>query len=321
MGIMKTKIIVFLLLLSSFASAQMTAKYIYEVQLSTTDSIDTNNWLNGYPFKELDTRLINKYKGIICKEIRSYVTQAEVSDNDIADVLNYNLSSAYYLRIDGILYHTYKYYNLFHSKIQNKNFRDFLFNKACDILCELIALYPVDFQYKIETEIESALDFLGDMPNHHYEIKEDVRYSSQPLTIFVDGEANDAIAFTINGFLLRRMLMDNISYDEIVQRLQIVLQKVSEIDNSDNADYAVAYLINNEIIYYISCLANYFATLENDEYFMPYKDEYYRLYVPNVVKCRQNFGQNFYIISNRLWTDSEYTHTVVDKYMNIIYQE
>ena len=47
MGIMKTKIIVFLLLLSSFASAQMTAKYIYEVQLSTTDSIDTNNWLKG----------------------------------------------------------------------------------------------------------------------------------------------------------------------------------------------------------------------------------------------------------------------------------
>ena len=318
---MKTKLLLFFILLSSVASAQFTADYVYKVQLNTTDSIDTYQWLKNYVYKELDAQVISKHQGVICNEIRTYITQSEVSDKDIADVLDYNLSRAYYQQLDGILYQSYKYYNLFHNKIKNKNFRTFLLNKACDILCDFVSLYPMDFQYKIQTELQSALDFLNDMPNHYYEIKEDVRYSWRPLTIFVDGKPNEDIAFTLEGFILRRMLMDNIAYEEIVLGVQTMLQKVTDVDTSGNAGYAAAYLINNEIIYHISCFFNYFESYEHQEYFIPYEDEYEMKYAGNVIKCRQNFGQNFYIISNRKWTTTEYRHTVVDKYMNIIHQE
>ncbi len=320
MGIMKAKIILFLLLLSSVAFAQYTSLYSYDIQLNTTDSIDTYQWLKNYPFSQQDQQIINKYTNSICNGIRTYISNEEMPNADIEKVVKYNLNNAYYHTLSGVIYQSYKYYNMLHLKIKNKNFRDFLFNKACDILCDLVSIYPRDFQVNMEELIESTLEFMTDIPNHTYEIKEDLQYSWRPLTIFVDGQPDHNIAFTLNGFLIRRMIIDNVSYDEVLSKLQTLLQKISDIEH-DNPDFAYSYVINNEIIYYIGCFMNYFKSLEYDEYYVPYVDSREMVVAPNVIKCRQNFGQNFYIISNRLWTDSEYTHTVVDKYMNIIYQE
>lgn len=317
---MKTKLLILMIVMASVAHAQTIPFQRFDIQLNTTDSIDTYQWIRGeYPLEPIDIYIADKYTPIVCSEVRDYIIPEEVNDADIKEILEANINKAYFSSWDGILYH-YKYYNIFRRKIRSMDFRNFLFKKGCDILCELVDFYPKDFQYKLLSKLESALEFLADMENHHYEIKENPAYSWKPLTIFVDGKANDEIAYTLEGFLLRRMYMDYIPYDEIVSRIETLGQKLSQVDNSENFDIMTAYVINNELAYCLTSMGFYFISLENGEYFLPYENDE-DLFNCNVIKCRQNFGQNFYIITNRWWSTSQYRHYVIDKYTNVIHYE
>lgn len=163
---------------------------------------------------------------------------------------------------------------------------------------------------------------LNDVPNHKYEIKDsDPNDDWNDLVIFKDGIMNRDLGYGINGFLLRRIYMDNIPLNEIKEKTTSLLNKLKATDNSKNPAYLTRYTINKEIAYCITAEGNYFISLETGKKLVPYQDEYEKLYYPNLIQYRPNASQNFYLIQCPRWSYAEYHSVVIDKQANIIYKE
>ena len=319
---MKTiSLLSFIICLTCMMTAQTTAMFKYDVQLNTTDSIFTSNWISTNPVIEKEKEIINKYSASLLQDVRQYISEEKMPQKDIRKIVEQNLTNEYKDNFHVFAWNSYKYSDLFHSTITIKGFRDALFARACDILCDLIKSYPKDYKTHLVNEFTSALNFINEVPNHHYEIKEDLSYSWKPLTIFVDGKANHEICYGIKGFLLRRIYLNKISHSEIKEKITILLTKIKEVDNSKNASILCCYTINKEIVYCISATKQYFASVSNNKTFVPYQQEYEMAFWPNLIQYRINHNQGFYIIENSSWSTSDYKKAVVDKYLNIIHRE
>lgn len=310
-----------LLFFTTIVSAQ---QFSYSVQLSSTDSIYTQEWLNEKPTQSKENELAQKYATIISPTLRQYVSATELPEKDLLQMMNWNITDQYsdVCRYACFGWDRYKYYSLFHSKIGNKSFRDFLFNKACDLICELVAYYPKDYKRKLIQAFSDAERMLIDIPNHNYEIKDNNPNDNwENLVIFKDGVMDDALGYGINGFLLRRIYMDNIPVSEIKEKTTILLNKLKAIDVSKNPTYMSRYSINNEIAYCIGAEGNYFLSLSTGKKITPYQNEYEKVYYPNIITCRYNAGQNFYLIQCHPYSRASYKSIIIDKNATIIYQE
>ena len=318
---MKEFLLFSLLLLATIAQAQ---QFSYSVQLNSTDSIDTQKWLNAKPTENKENELAQKYANLISPILRQYVSTTELPEQDLQNIMQWNIQDQYkdVYKHACFGWNAYKYSNVFHSKVSTKAFRDFLFSKACDVLCELIAYYPKDYKTKLIQAFTDAQKMLNDAPNHKYEIKDSNPNDSwEDLVIFKDGVMNRDLGYGINGFLLRRIYLDNIPLSEIKEKTTTLLTKLKATDNSKNPAYLTRYTINNEIAYCITAESNYFISIATGKRIIPYQNEYEKALYPNIIKYRYNAGQNFYVIQCPRWSSASYKSMVIDKNANIIYQE
>ena len=263
-----------LLLSASIVSAQ---QYSYSVQLNSTDSIDTQKWLNLKPTENKEKELAQRYAGLISPALRQYVSTTELPEQDLQNIMQWNIQDQYkdVCQYACFGWNAYKFSKVFHSKVNIKAFRDVLFDKACDVLCELIAFYPKDYKTKLVHAFTEAQKTLNDIPNHRYEIKDSNPNDQwEDLVIFKDGVMNRDLGYGINGFLLRRIYMDNIPVGEIKEKLSILLNKVKTTDTSKNPAYLIRYTINNEVAYCITAESNYFVSVTTGKKFLPYQNVY-----------------------------------------------
>lgn len=317
---MKVKFLFGLLCLASMALAQQNAMFTYNVQLTSMDSIDTQKWIRENPIRNKENEIAQKYANLISSALQQYVPVAEVAEQDLLDIMQWNINGIY--KDDyGCLRHNGKSNSLFHSNIGNKSFRDFLFKMACDILCELVSYLPKDYKIHLLRAFNNALKMLNDIPNHRYEIKEDLSSEWKPLVIFKDGRADYSLGYGINGFLLRRIYMDNIPYNEIKEKTTTLINKLKAVDNARNANVLCCYIINNEMMYCIASESNYFMSATSRKKYIPYTDEIEKAYYPNIVKYRYNAGTGFYTIYNLQWSKSNNKAVVIDANANVVYKE
>ncbi len=318
---MKSKIILVMLLNISAMTYAQTAMFSYSINLTLSDSIDTQKWLNEKLTQTKENELAQKYSNLINPNLREYISTSEFSDKELLQMMQNNLQNEYKDNFWLFGWDSYHYSSLLHAKLTIKAFRDLLFNKACDLLCELIAYYPKDYKTHIIQAFTDAQKMLNDIPNHKYEIKDSNPNDSwNDMIFFKDGIANRDLGYGINGFLLRRIFMDKIPLNEIKEKTTTLLNKMKAIDTSNNPSILVRYTINNEIVYCIAAEENYFISLSTNKKFYPYSDKYLRAYYPNIIKYRYNVGQGFYNISNYHWCKEKGT-MIIDKNSNIIYQE
>lgn len=313
-------VLALLLIVSSIAMAQ-NAMFTFSVQLTSSDSIDTQKWLNEELTQNKENELAQKYTNLISPTLRQYVSTTEFSEQELLQTMQNNFNNEYKDNYWSFGWNAWKYSSLFHKNVTTKTFRDFLFNKACDILCELIAYYPKDYKTHLVSAFTDALKMLNDVPNHKYEIK-DSNPNDQwdDLVIFKDGVMQREMGYGIKGFLLRRIYMDNIPYTEIKEKAITLLNKIKAVDNSKNLSVLAHYTINNDIAYCIASESNYFISLASKKKFYPYNNAYLKAYYPNIIKYRFNAGQSFYVISNLQWCSEKGT-TIIDKNADVIYSE
>lgn len=322
---MKTNFIIILLCIACSISAQQHAMFTYYSQLNGNDSIKTEKWLNANPTSVKEKELANKYYTSMNIELREYVSESELSSDDLQKQIEWNFTNEYRDNFWWFAWDYNKYSKIFHSKISIKAFRDLLFNKACDALCDLIAYYPQDYKTHLVKAFTEALNMLNDIPNHSYGIRDsDPMDEWEDLIFFKDGKPDRDLGYGINGFLLRRIYLDNIPYSEIKEKTITLLNKLKAVDNSQNATFLSRYIINNELAYCIGAEYNFLSPINSNTIYIPYNNHsniYAKKYWSNLIKCRYNAGQNFYVIKFPLYSECEYRYVVIDKNANIIYTE
>lgn len=281
---MKQIIVLIIAILLSIGSFMAQEKATPPKALEYSDLIDTANYplyvsdlTYEYDFEKSENELIGKYASLTSMILQKYVNTDDIEncdydatknlfmlragklfDYNIADGTGYYCSGGligkwlnfYYINtdifFDGCILNIKK--SIRYLLAQNKDFRDALFDKTCDFICDLTMLFPKDFKSHIISEINVILNILNDIPTHKYEL---ASYNSENRSFYFkkDGIKNEGIGHTKTGWILRRIYIDKIPYEEIKQKTEKLLARVQGIDNSNNADIAYIYRIANGISY------------------------------------------------------------------------
>ena len=245
----------------------------------------------------------------------SYKFEPFIPSQKIRETIRENRENLYSsVRIDfGMLPH----YEIFRKFIKNKLARDFLAKTFGDMVVELCRWYPKDFKTKCLTTLEYCLEFIDNIPKHKYEI-----YLNE---LFVDGTGYDGRG--IEGFIIRRIINDNIPKEEMKQYFENLYQRIQSVDVSNNAEVLYSVDINKELKYCLSATGYYFLingrkiSLYDSEIQDYLKRFHYLDYVPSWdydlknVKYIYNENNSYYIIT----TQSK--KILIDKQGEILYEE
>ncbi len=281
---MKKKTLLFVFLIGIMTANCFAQEYVTEPKaIEYSEIIDTAN----YPlyvsdltlknvFEKRESELIGKYASLTSMVLQKYVSPDDLENCDYEATKNmfmrqqgklfdYNIADGTDTYCDdfrGIKHISGSFFynitdNLFngcvlnikktirHQLSQNKDFRDALFDKTCDFICDLTMLFPKDFKSDIISKMNEILNILNDIPTHKYEVS----YNKSCPYFKVDGVKNYEIGYSKAGWILRRIYIDKIPYEEIKHKTEELLARVQGIDNSNNADVAYIYKITKGILY------------------------------------------------------------------------
>lgn len=130
------------------------------------------------------------------------------------------------------------------------------------------------------------------------------------------------MGYGVNGFVLRRIFIDNIPYTEIKEKMITLINELKSINNSNNSDVYGCVVINNDIAYCIGSENNYFISIFSNKKYVPYekgRNGANFTNLNNVVKYRENKGNHFYLILNKDYKKPR--AIVIDKNAEVIYKE
>lgn len=332
------------LCISIISNAQPKAIFSQSISLSNSDSIDTYEYLRNWENKkEIEENLAKKYTTQILPTLYQELKTDIKDEKELENYILYSMErefSVEYKRYYGaknnmlgeVGYNDFVQ-SLFRSCLKKKSMRDFLFNRLCDILCDFVSLYPKDYKKKLISLLNESLEMLNDIPNHKYEIKDGEGISDEywpvfgngvsgDLVIFKDGIGDRKLGYGVNGFVLRRIFIDNIPYTEIKEKMITLINELKSINNSNNSDVYSCVVINNDIAYCIGSENNYFISIFSNKKYVPYEKDRNGsnfTYFNNVVKYRENKGNHFYLILNKEYEKPR--AIVIDKNAEVIYKE
>ena len=154
------------------------------------------------------------------------------------------------------------YRNLWHNRLfQNKTFRKFGMRIAKQLIKELVEFYPKDFQRFLSQQIQYAIDFMNDIPNHRYHVEWEINeYGYGGLEMYDGEESSYVAAQNIEGIILRRMLLNEIPLEELKSFANEMLAVVREADTQNNPDIALIIRLNEDLAYCVGCEEPYFVS-------------------------------------------------------------
>lgn len=144
-------------------------------------------------------------------------------------------------------------YKFLHKAIKNKKIRELSVEILGNMLVDLCKYYPKDFRQKVLRTLNSTQNFVNDMYKHKYEI------IGAGNSLFVDGYQDRDLSFTIEGFIIRRVVTDKVPKEEIKGYLTKLITKLQAIDTSENKDILSIIEINNRLKCCLSCSEFYFV--------------------------------------------------------------
>lgn len=184
--------------------------------------------------------------------------------------------------------------------LKMKKVREYAVPVITRILEEFCAFYPKDFKTNVVTSLEDILTFMEAMPKHSYKL---VEGENNRLDLYVDGVKNERIPGTINGFILRRILMDNVPEEEIKGYVVSMLKTLKKAKNNGNPDILCKININDEIYYYLTSTGSYFQPKKGDGKVVPCKDPCMWQELAQKVSVIKDDKETFYKIQNGIYAD------------------
>lgn len=257
-------------------TAASVRAYTLEEGLETGTDVLVNDNPYTYDWKEFEWAV--KYAAIYADEGKAL--DSELDYQRIRDGLDnyckyaYNVPIVYCLQALPRDYSgatsVREYKGLWHNRwLQNKAIRKFGVKIAKKVLKEMVEFYPKDFKkYTIE-QIEYVLAFMDDIPNHRYNVKvEHNEYGYSWLEMY-DGEEVDYEASQgLEGMVLRRLLLNEITIDEMKSIAKELLEVVKEADNSSCPDVRLIIRLNDDLAYCVGCEQPYFISYYPQEQYI-----------------------------------------------------
>lgn len=217
------------------------------------------------------------------KELRQYMEEAQLYNNNPLYEYSYMFSRDTY----------------YHSLAQVKAVRGFGCRVISDMLVDYCEYFPKDFKTKIVSELTDVLMTIKKCKKHRYECVED---KWGDLCLSVDGKINNSIAYSLEGFIARRICMDNIPVSEMELFVSSLLKKLKSVNTESNPDILYKVTINNELSYCLGIEGPFFISEKNRKKTIPFNDrrylQYYNSYGQKVFFSNGSDGR-FYRICNQ----------------------
>ena len=256
-----------LLLMILFGSvAAQSAWMSGRITISDGDSVVVTPQYPSPRFSATETAIGEKYADEILSSALLRALNIQDYETEIRDAMRENCYGLYtdvrirkayccFENVKAVNYVGDKFADYIVKMVKIKKVREYLFSVASRVLSEFVAYYPKDFKQTLITSLEDIQQFMEDMPRHTYQVAQGT-YSEYDL--FVDGRENDDIPGTINGFILRRILIDGVPASEIKGYVASLLKTLKGVKNGKNPDILCKVTINDEIVYCLTSSGSYF---------------------------------------------------------------
>ncbi len=233
------------LLVSNIVFSQRAS---YTEQITFVEpTIDLSQWNSNYQelYKVQESRIANKYTPQLAMIIKNEAEQPEQSDEMINNMLQQNLKGGYSAYFIETAYKLFFSDRAIRMLVRKPKIRQQLFNKGCEILCELVAMYPKDYKQRLIKDIEGWQRDLNEFQMPQGKLIERQGIDEYDGHIHLYNQKGEEI----ENFWLRRIYFDKIPYEELKSMLNTLLTRVRAVDVTSNDDMMACYKINNEISY------------------------------------------------------------------------
>ena len=253
------------------------ASYVEYVYLDPGEYFNMAQLRDNYEnlYKVQETRIASAYAPKIANIIRSEAPQSN-PDATVSAMLQSSLTNGYNTYFEGVVARMYFDNNLIRAMIKKPRVRQLLFNQGCDLLCDLVAMYPKDYKTYLLEELNAQLQSLRE-----FQMPEGIR---EGLDEYGRMTLYDNTGEEVEGFWLRRVYFDKIPYNELQSMLETLITRVQAVNVSENDEAMACYRINNQIAYYQGIEKCYFASCTN----RISKRLYVRSWCGMAVKCLEN---------------------------------
>ena len=154
-----------------------------------------------------------------------------------------------------------------HKVIKHAKVREWGVSLLGDMFVEFCKYYPKDFREKTIGDLQRILARVEDMDVREYKVVGDFAY------LYINGKQADfRITHSLEGFVVRRILLDNVSKSEIKTHLRTLISRIEKVDTSKNAVMMAQFTINNDITFCITARENYYLFRKTNKKFFPYKE-------------------------------------------------
>lgn len=293
-----------LFILVSMTVLGQTCMFKTSVNLSDGDSCIMSSYPDENPIQEKEVILYSKYLSSILDSPILKAMGISKFKADVENAIINNILGCYNdPRQNPVVYSCRIFYNeefnkFLHKLLSSPKVREVCFSFFSNIVCDACSMYPKDFKDEVLKMLRKSKLFIEEMPKHEYELVDLQRWMGEK-TLYVDGKEDETLAMGLGGFLIRRIYIDNIPITELSRYINSLIDAVSAIDVSDNADYLCCIELNNSLQYRISATSNYFYATKSgkrvDTYPKNLADS--RRYRTKV-KCSGNTGDYYYTLTN-----------------------
>ena len=138
--------------------------------------------------------------------------------------------------------------NYLHKLLHIPNIRNWVVNLAGKYLQTMCAKLPKDFRRKLLRELEIMYSYVDEMKNHTYTTKPSGWFEEE--TLYIDGKEACEFSVKSQGFVIRRVIYDEIPKEELKRSIAKIIQMVKSVNIDSNPDIMLKCSINNDITYY-----------------------------------------------------------------------
>lgn len=270
-----------------------TALFSQNIRLDDGDSICITPEYPSDEFCSREKLIVEKYKNQIMSSAILKSFEIQKHEEEVFDLIDYNTYRVYkkHPLYDNCTMFSSDY---FHGLLKVKAVRKFGYKLLSDILVDYCRYFPKDFRVAVIGDLEETLDTIKKCKKHHYECVDDC--------LRVDGQMNHDLAYTLEGFIARRICLEGIPASELEDFVKELLKRIKSVDTKDNPDILFKTTINNELSYCLGISGPCFISEKTGKKTIPYDTIHllpYSYYYGQKVFYNKGYDGTFYKICNQ----------------------
>ena len=303
------KILFLALTVSTVSAYGQTALSQFDVSLGDGQEYVMSYYPLDNPCEEQEAGLVETYIG---KTMESPLLRAigiGAFEEDVRGTIGENVRGVYIKKgFYNAFVGSYGFQEFCHKLLRSPKVRDVLFDLLSGIVCDLCRIYPKDFK---DSLIEAIIEMKGtveELGTHQYEARHLEDWGENPV-LFIDGRMAHDDSFGFEGVLIRRVLLDDLTFAEMSDYLDRLLDKVGSVDVRENPDVMERVRVNDELSYLVTTNGNYYVAERSGVKLFPYEPgSYEQFYEMSKVQCIKDRTSNMYKITNGTLVSSPEEH-------------